>query len=112
MSIQENAEQLLAIAESLPRGQADNAHSQATDLEQAAQGTFHNLGDVAARIVDVLGPSHGATPELTGHAQQLSADAENIAARATQLETDTAVLGGEINQLHERLRDVAQSFMS
>lgn len=112
MSIQENAERLFGIAEALPVGLADASHGHAADMEPAAQGVFHAMASIPAMIVDVLGESHGATPELTGHAQRLSTDAENIAARVTQLETDSAVLGGELNQLAEQLRDVARSFMS
>lgn len=112
MSIQENAEQLFAIAEALPTGQAEQAHTEAADLQAAAQSVFHNLAEVPARIASVLGESHGATQELGGRALELSRRAEENAVLSVKLETDTAVLGGELHQLAEQLRTVAQSFMS
>lgn len=115
MSIQENAEKLFAIADAIPAGLADNAHGAAADLEAASQGAYGGMAEIAGQIMETLGASHGATPELTGRAQQLNADAESIATRATQLESDATTLSLGMKQLAEQLaeqiRTVASSFM-
>lgn len=111
MSIQENAERLFAIADAIPAGLADNAHEAAADLEAASQGAYGGMAEIAGQIMDTLGQSHGATPELTGRAQQLNADAESIATRATQLESDATTLSLGMKNLAEQIRTVASSFM-
>lgn len=112
MSIQENAEQLFTIADELPTGQAEQAHTEAADLQAAAQSVYHNMAEVPGKLSSVLGEAHGATQELGGRALELGRRAEENATLATKLETDTAVLGGELLQLAEQVRNVARSFMA
>lgn len=103
MSVQENAEALRAAAEALPIGPAEATQGSVATVMELTQSVFHQLGNAPGRVTEALGEGHAAVPELAGLAAKLKGDAEGIAVRVVQLDTDQGELVQRMRMLYERL---------